>query len=509
MDLWTRARESSDVLTLSTLISPRDINQSLADPAALAEAVAFCKGLGVTKVYLESFRHGRFTDADSLRRVRDAFASAGLASAGGVTTTGLGKVSTGWDMACCFTDPGTRETLQRAFEHAAACFDEVMIDDFYFTDCQCDDCAAACEGRDWGAYRRDLLTRLADERILAPARRVNPDVRITLKYPQWYDLWHIRGYDPARQIGLFDRIWAGTETRTPDRPPDELPVVPQYEAWVVLRWLIASAGSQCGGGWFDTFRTDPTTYVEQARQTVLAGAREAVLFAYRSLQRDTGPACCEAFRAELPGLLDLARAVSGKAPVGIEAVKPPGSEGGEDRYAFDYLGMLGLPLVPSPSLRADAPAALVTDHLFAQPDSVERLVELHNRGAPLLATASGARRLGETAPGVEPAHVLPPRTGQREAFELPPRRLEAIRRAMLAPLGGSFDAPPGVAIYPFRDGPVAVESFLNRPATVELIWPGLGGEVSLTLPDGLADGPCRRGEAVELTLPPRSLALVE
>jgi hypothetical protein len=509
MDLWTLARESSDAVVFSTLFSPRCIDRLLAEGGALDEAVAFCKGLGVTKVYLESFRHGRFSDADRLRSVRDRFEREGFAVAGGVTTTGLGNVSTGWDMACCFTDPATRETLQQAFEHAAGCFDEVMIDDFYFTDCRCDACAAARGDRDWGAYRRDLLVRLAVERICAPARRVNPNVRITLKYPQWYDLWHVRGYDPGRQIDLFDRVWAGTETRTPDRPPDHLPVVPQYEAWVVLRWLIAVAGPKCGGGWFDTFCTDPTTYVEQARQTILAGAREAVLFANRSLRRDTGPACCEAFSAELPGLLDLARALAGKTPVGIAAPKPAGSEGGDDRYAFDYLGMLALPLDPTPRLTPDAPGAIVSEHLFAQDDAADVLGELARRGAPLLATASGADRLAREAPGIEPTDVLPRRANEREAFELSVDRLDAVRRAMLAPLGGSLSAPAGVAVYPFAGGPVVIESFRDDPVDVRIAWRGLAGRVALTLPVQATCRASRAGDACELTLAPRSLAVLE
>lgn len=44
-----------------------------------------------------------------------------------------------------------------------------------------------------------------------------------------------------------------------------------------MRWLGGLGRDKCGGGWFDPYGTRPPTYIEQARQTVLAGACESVL----------------------------------------------------------------------------------------------------------------------------------------------------------------------------------------------------------------------------------------
>jgi hypothetical protein len=51
------------------------------------------------------------------------------------------------------------------------------------------------------------MAHLSRERIRAPARRVNPQVRLIIKYPQWYDRFHERGDDVIRQTADFDRIW--------------------------------------------------------------------------------------------------------------------------------------------------------------------------------------------------------------------------------------------------------------------------------------------------------------
>ena len=87
--------------------------------------------------------------------------------------------------------------------------------------------------------------------------------------------------------------------------------------------------------------------MEQARQTVLAGAKEMLLFCYGSLQRDTGPANVEKLRTEIPGLFQLAKLVRNKPPKGIAAPKPPNSDAFQEQYVYDFVGMLGLPLVPT------------------------------------------------------------------------------------------------------------------------------------------------------------------
>ena len=189
-----------------------------------------------------------------------------------MTTTGVGKHSTGWGPISCYTDPATQEKLQRIFEYAAGLFDEVMIDDFWFTDCQCPQCDAArraktvkigtqaypVAGDTWEDYRCELMVRLSQERLPAAAKRVNPKARLIIKYPQWYDQFHERGYEVLRETADFDRIWVGTETR--DYRDPRWGGTPQYEAYFIMRWLGGIGGPKCGGGWYDPSapRSGPT-----------------------------------------------------------------------------------------------------------------------------------------------------------------------------------------------------------------------------------------------------------
>ena len=233
---------------------------------------------------------------------------------GCVTTTKVGKDSTGWKSIACYTDEPTQKHLQEIFEYTASMFDEIMIDDFWFTDCECAECQKARGGKTWADYRCDLMTQVSRDRILKPAKAVNPKVKIIIKYPQWYDQFHNRGYEVVRETADFDRIWVGTETR--DYADKRWGGKVQYEAYYIMRWLGGIGGAKCGGGWFDPYGTHEATYVEQARQTVLAEAKEMLLFCYGSLLRDTGPANVAKLRTEIPGLLRLARLVRGEIAPG-------------------------------------------------------------------------------------------------------------------------------------------------------------------------------------------------
>ena len=54
------------------------------------------------------------------------------------------------------------------------------------------------------------------------------------------------------------------------------------------------------------YGTTERAYLEQARQTILGGARESMLFCYGSLLKETEPKNIETLRANIPELIDVA-----------------------------------------------------------------------------------------------------------------------------------------------------------------------------------------------------------
>jgi hypothetical protein len=479
-DLWALAQRHAAVHRFSTLFTAQNVRDHLTSDSGLDQAIKWCKGTAVTKVYLEEFRDGYTADRATLVKAREAFRAAGIESSGCITTTHLGKDSTGWKEAGCYTDPPSQQKLKSVFEYAASLFDEIMIDDFWFTDCQCPACQAARTARtvtlgadhypvavdSWEAYRCELLVQLSRHYILEAAKKVNPMVKVIIKYPQWYDSFQDRGYDVARESADFDRIWVGTETR--DYTNSQWGNTAQFEGFFIMRWLGGIGGAKCGGGWYDPYGTSPATYVEQARQTVLAGARESMLFCYGSLQEGNAPKDVEALRANIPELLVVAGEVARRSPAGIAAYKPASSHPGSEKVVFDFVGMLGLPLVPCHEFPTNAPAAFFSVHALKDPSFAAELQAFLKSGKPVLLTDGLVKELGDKvdlhSPGV---HVLGVKGEPKSLLNLKQAELDSLRAPLLQALGVEFRAPNRTGLYLFTDGSRVVENFSDEAIDVQ------------------------------------------
>jgi len=503
--LWELANENKDVLRIATLFTAQNVRDHLADEQGADKAIDWCKKTGVTHVFLETFRGSYTAERPMLEHAKARFKKAGFDISGCVTTTRVGKSSTGWKIIDCYTDIPTQKHLQEIFEYTASIFDEIMIDDFLFTDCQCDECQKARGDRSWAQYRCDLMMQVSRQRILEPARAVNPNVQIIIKYPQWYDNFHNRGYEVVRQTAEYERIWVGTETRDYEDPRWGGKV--QYEAYYIMRWLGEIGGPKCGGGWFDPYGTHEDTYVEQARQTVLADAKEMLLFCYGSLQRDTGPANVARLRTEIPGLFELARLVRHKPIRGIAAPKPPNSDARDEQYVYDFVGMLGLPLVPTAAVSADAKAAFLPVQALKDPRLPDKLGTLLKAGAPVLITDGLAKHLTMLDAQADNLLILKVNGEPKSLLNLTRHELEPIREKLLAPFGIRFDAPNKVALYLIGNNCVIVENFNDRAvtATLEFAMP-IEARRTLVLPaDGDVKLSCESGKVEFASLPPRTL----
>ncbi|OHB73762.1 MAG: hypothetical protein A2Z25_00770 [Planctomycetes bacterium RBG_16_55_9] len=507
--LWDLANQKKDLLRISTLFDAQSVRDHLSSEEGLGKAVEWCKKTGVTHVFIESFRDNYTAERDALLHAKSRFQAEGFDVSGCVTTTNVGKPSTGWNLISCYTDKKTQERLQQIFEYAASMFDEIMIDDFLFCDCRCDECKAARGDRSWADYHCDLMVSVSRERILGPAQAVNPNVKIIIKYPQWYDDFHNRGYEVSRETADYDRIWVGTETRDYDNQRWGGKV--QYEAYYIMRWLGEIGGAKTGGGWFDPFGTTEDTYVEQARQTVLADAKEMLLFCYGALLRGTGPANVEKLRAEIPGLFVLAELVRGKPLKGIMAPKPPNSDAYNEQYVFDFIGMLGLPLAPAATIKADAEAAFFPVHALKDPAFADKLQRMLAANKPVLITDGLAKRL----PGLNLENknltILKVNGNPRSLLNLTRDELNPIRNKLLAPFGLRFDAPNKVALYLIGEHGLIVENFNDEPidATLEFTKPVKASKTLILPGEGVVDFSSSGRKLSLKKITPRTLVAIE
>lgn len=478
-DLWELACSKREVHRFSTLITAWDA-QKFGNPQGLQAVEQWCKSIGVTKIYVESFRSGVRAEREVLEAFKEVLGAGGIEVSGGITTLKLGKDSTGWS-SCCYTDLPTQKRLQEEFEYAAELFDEIMIDDFWFTICECAECDTARKARQvtigqetfsvpgdtYEDYRREMMNRLSRDRILAPARRVNPNVKIIIKYPCWYDQLHERGYDADQQTRDFDRIWVGTETR--DYDSADHGGTAAYRGFFIMRWFEGIGGEKCGGGWYDFLSTSEPTYIEQARQTILGGARESLLFNFGGLQKEQPARDVEALRGVIPELFAVAEEAVGRRPTGVAAYKPIDSHCGSEREVFDFAGMIGLPLVPCHEFPAEAPAGFFSMHALKDPELVPQLGAFISSGKPTLITDGLAEQLGGRLEfGLANVRILTIAGEPASVLELPQEEIDSIREGMLSPMGLSLKAPGGVGFYPFEDGSWVLENFNEEEVVVEL-----------------------------------------
>ncbi len=528
--LWELANEKKDLLRISTIFTAHDVRDKLSSEAGLDSAITWCKDAGITRVFIESFR-GYTAERETLMNAKNKFEEAGIEASGCVTTVNMGKkTSTGY-IVSCYTSEETKKELIRIFEYTASMFDTIMIDDFLFTDCECEECVEAKGDQSWSDYRCDLMVEISRDYILKPARSVNPDVKVINKFPQWYDYFHRRGYVVDEQTELFDIIWVGTETRDNDFVNNTPGLnTPQYEGYFIMRWLGEIGGEKTGGGWFDALGTTSKTYLEQARQTVLADAKEMMLFSYGGLTRETntygqrqgtGIADIEALKGELPGLFELAGMVRDKPIKGVHTVKPPNSEPfspdpestasgrDADAYIYDFVGMTGIPLVPAGKINTGAQSAFFSIQALKDPAFEEKLIGMLEEDKPVLIT-DGLAALLDNVEHYDNLSVLDVNVDPKNILKFSREELNANRNKLLAPLGISMDAPGMVALYLIGDDLIVIENFNDREVKVNLRteFP-VKGDVRLTLPrDVEVDYEFSEKDLILNSIPPRTLVAI-
>ncbi len=350
--------------------------------------------LRLDKVYVEPWRAVQASH-EQVEMVKQAFEARGIRTAGGITTvmrTPEGaKLKARLFDTLCYNDPAMRARLREVSAFTARHFDEFILDDFFFTNCMCEDCVRGREAfnalhgiRDgsWQAYRLDLMKQVSREDIIAPAKAVNPRCKITIKYPNWAESYQETGYNPADQREMFDRIYTGTETRDPVTTDQHLP---RYLSYSLMTYMENMWPGHNGGGWFDNFDTHVTEhYLEQAYLTAFSRPQELMVFCFQSMADHMYTPALGYQLDKLDALLDHA----GK-PRGIFCYLPDNCQG-EDNVQ-DFLGMCGLPVVCTPYFPADAKQILLTRSSAFDENVVDKLEDwLRRTGGDAIITTGFA-----------------------------------------------------------------------------------------------------------------------
>lgn len=337
----------------------------------------FQKYMRLDKVYLEPFRDGCFATEDQVRMCKEVFESRGIKVSGGITTSmptpkGDHPKQRIFNVMC-YNDPKMLSQVAAVSELNGRVFDEWIIDDFYFTNCTCEACR---KGRDeynaahgiqdgsWQAYRQQLMVDVSREYMIKPCKKVNPDCRIIIKYPNWMESYQETGYNPMGQKDDFDAIYTGTETRDPFHTDQHLP---RYLSFSLMRYMEDLAPGRNGGGWFDPFDCRFLEYyLEQAYLTAFSKPKELMMFCFQALEDSMNIPALGYMLDKLDELMDHMGNV-----VGVPCYIPNAAQG-EDNVQ-DFLGMHGFPIVTTPWFPKDASTMLLTASSACDEQIIDKL----------------------------------------------------------------------------------------------------------------------------------------
>jgi len=354
------------------------------------ELAFFQRHMRLDKVYLEPFRSGEFASPEQVELCRAVFEENGIEVAGGITTTintpdGDSPKQRLFD-TFCYNDPKMVEKLKEVCAYLGKTFNEFIIDDFFFTNCTCDACRA---GRDaynaehgitdgsWQEYRLDLMQKVSQEYVIGPAKAANPNVQITIKYPNWAESYQETGYNPAQQRKVFDNVYTGTETRDYVTTDQHLP---RYLSYSLMTYFENMWPGHNGGGWFDPFDLHiMEQYLEQAYLTAFSKPKELMMFCFQALVNTMRVPALGFQLDKLDETLDYVG-----NPVGINCYLPDNSQG-EDNIQ-DFLGMVGFPIVCTPYFPEKAPVILLTRASAYDPEIVEKLEKYVADGGKAIVT---------------------------------------------------------------------------------------------------------------------------
>ena len=370
----------------------------------------------VDKIYLETHRDLLIVDQETLDKAKAFFASRGVETAGGITLT---VDESNRFETFCYTNPEHRAKVKEIIEHTARNFDELILDDFFFTSCKCDLCIAAKGDRSWTDFRLDLMKEATVSLVLAPAKAVNPKCKVVIKYPNWYEHFQGLGFNLEVQPALFDGVYTGTETRDPSGNQH----LQAYLGYSIFRYFENLKPGGNGGGWVDTGGLrNMDRYAEQLWITLFAKAPEITLFDIRQLQypiRESlkAPWQGQGTSFDFDEMMKPVRLADGTSvtpstmartagytfekvdkflgklgnPIGVKSYKPYHSTG-ED-FLQTFMGMIGVPMDVVPQFPEEEKMVFLTGAASFDPDIVGKIKKHLQKGNSVMITSGLLREL--------------------------------------------------------------------------------------------------------------------
>ena len=405
---------------VSTYIRAQDVARMENDKFLNQTWETVSSQVDLDKIYLETHRDAFIVPEKTLLKVKKFFQSKGLEIGGGITFT---RSEPSDFETYSYARPEEREQVKHISEYTAKFFDDFILDDFFFIDLKNDDEIAAKGNKSWTEYRLRLMADAGRELVVDPAKKVNPKVKVIIKYPNWYDHFHGLGFNLEEEPVYFDGLWTGTETRDPGSAQH----LQNYLSYNIIRYFDNIAPGKNGGGWVDAggIHMSMDRYAEQLHLTMLARTPEIILWNYMQLNdvkidarmrapwQDAGgnsfrydemvvpfqkngktvtPTTMARFADVTLHETDKLIGLLGN-PIGLASYKPYHSSG-ED-FLQNYLGMIGLPMDMYPQWKEGQQQILLTQQAAKDPQIVEKIKQQLKKGGDVIITTGLLKAMKE------------------------------------------------------------------------------------------------------------------
>ena len=191
--------------------------EQMKDPAWLESRwAAITSGLKVDKIYLETHRDGVVPDQATLDAAKQFFKSKGVETAGGIATVvnERNRFET-----FVYTNPEHRKKLREIVEYTARNFDEIIVDDFFFTSSKTESDIAAKGDKSWTRFRLDLMAEVSRD-LSRPRQESQPAGEGGHQVPQLVRALPVLGLQPGRRAqDLRRRLHRHRNARPDQRQP--------------------------------------------------------------------------------------------------------------------------------------------------------------------------------------------------------------------------------------------------------------------------------------------------
>jgi hypothetical protein len=176
-----------------------------------------------------------------------------------------------------YNDPADMASLEEHTRTLAQVFDEIILDDWLFTIATDEKSLQDRGTMSWADYRTKLLLEQSKKHIIDAAKQVNPQAKVIIKYPNWYEGHRRNGYDVYNETLQFDKMAVGIETRDLTTQDQHIPM---YSGYIFQKWWSGVDTSKWIGSWLDNYdmKGQYNDYNAEVWQAVFAQAPEIILW---------------------------------------------------------------------------------------------------------------------------------------------------------------------------------------------------------------------------------------